>query len=231
MNTETEVLKEEEYIRDFFPNKYSFIPEECKKLKEIENDIKNENNIKNLIAASLNIPKGYWIFNLFMKRFDGLNDAKIKLLYKNFEGEITDEDKKNAIDITEELKKTRLLNMMSDRGYKIINGRKVLNPNKFVRHFLERAYLVALNNNDIAIYNKNGHYTRHIVDSLMLGKLVHKIMNEVGDSWNSFDEKEGIKAIQRSTDLVNNLVLDRNLINLKNGMLDLKTYELNEHSP
>lgn len=231
MNTETEVLKEEEYIRDFFPDKYSFIPEDCKKLEEIENDIKNETNIKNLIAASLNIPKGYWIFNLFMKRFDGLNDAKIKLLYENFKGQITDEDKKKASDITEELKKTSFLNMMKDRGYEFINGRKVLNSNKFASHFLERADLVALSNNDLGIYNKKGHYMRLSADSLILGKLVHKIMNEVKDSWNSFDEKEGIKAIQRSTDLINNLVLDRNLINLKNGMLDLKTYELNEHSP
>ena len=231
MNTETEVLKEEEYIREFLPNKYSFIPEDCKKLKEIENDISNKTNIKNLIAASLNIPKGYSIFNLFMKRFDGLNDANIKSLYDHFKGQITDEDKKKASDITEELKKTRFLNMMKDRGYEFINGRKVLNPNKFARHFLERADLVSLNNNDIGIYNKNGYYTRHIADSLMLGKLVHKIMNEVKDNWNSFDEKEGIKAIQRSTDLINNLVLDRNLINLKNGMLDLRNYQLKEHSP
>lgn len=231
MNTETEVLKEEDYIRDFFSDKYSFIPEDCKKLKGIENDIKNEANIKKLIAASLDIPKGYWIFNLFMKRVDGLNDAKIKLLYENSKGQITDEDKKKASDITEELKKTSFFNMMADRGYEFINGRKVLNPNKFARHFLERADLVALNNNDIGIYNKNGYHTRLNADSLVLGKLVHKIMNEVGDRWNSSDEKEGIKAIQRSTDLINNLVLDRNLINFKNGMLDLRNYQLKEHSP
>lgn len=231
MNTETEVLKEEEYIRNFFPDKYSFIPEDCKKLKEIENDIRNDTNIKNLVAASLDIQNGYWRFNLFMKRFDGLNDAKIKLLYENFKGQITDEDKKKASDITEELRKTSFLNMMKDRGYEFINGRKVLNSNKFARHFLQRADLVALNNNDIGIYNQNGYYTRLNADSLILGKLVHKIMNEVKDSWNSSDEKEGIKAIQRSTELVNNLVLDRNLINLNNGMLNLKTYQLNEHSP
>lgn len=231
MNTETEVLKEDEYIRAFLPNKYSFIPENCKKLKEIENDIKNETNIRNLIAASLDIPKGYWIFNLFMKRFDGLNDVKIKLLYENFKDQITDEEKKNAIDITEELKKASFSNMMEDRGYEYVNGKRVLNASKFARHFLQRADLVALNNNDIGIYNKNGYYTRLNTDSLVLGKLVHKIMNEVGDRWNSYDEKEGIKAIQRSTDLINNLVLDRNLINLKNGMLDLKTYQLKDHSP
>ncbi|MGG7195890.1 hypothetical protein ACQPUI_04055 [Clostridium butyricum] len=231
MNTETEVLKEDEYLRDFFPDKYSFIPEGCKKLKEIENDIMNELNIKSLIAATLNIPKGYWTFKLFMKMFDDLNDVKIKLLYENFKNQITEEDKKNAIDITEELKKTISSNMMADRGYEFVNGKRVLNSNKFARHFLERSDLVALNNNDIGIYNKNGYYTRLNVDSLVLGKLAHKIMNEVGDRWNSYDEKEGIKAIQRSTDLINNLVLDRNLINLKNGMLDLKTYQLKEHSP
>lgn len=231
MNTETEVLKEDEYIRDFFPNKYSFIPNDCKKLKEIENNIRNETNIKDLIAASLDIPKGYWLFKLFMKRFDGLNDTKIKLLYENFKGQITDEDKKKTSDITEELKKTSFFNMMADRGYEFINGKWVLNSNKFARHFLQRTDLVALNNDDIGIYNKKGYYMRLTADSLILGKLVHKIMNEVKDSWNSFDEKEGIKAIQRSTDLVNNLVLDRNLINLKNGMFDLRNYQLNEHSP
>ncbi|NAS19412.1 hypothetical protein GND98_016515 [Clostridium butyricum] len=231
MNTETEVLKEDDYIRDFFSDKYSFIPEECKKLKEIENDIMNENNIKNLIASALNIPKGYWIFKLFMKMFDDLNDVKIKLLYENFKDQITDEDRKNVSDITEELKKTSFSNMMADRGYEFVNGKRVLNASKFARHFLQRADLVALNNNDIGIYNKNGYYTRLNADSLVLGKLVHKIMNEVGDRWNSYDEKEGIKAIQRSTDLINNLVLDRNQINLKNGMLDLGNYELKEHSP
>lgn len=231
MNTETEVLKEDEYLRDFFSDKYSFIPEGCKKLKEIENDIMNELNIKSLIAATLNIPKGYWIFKLFMKMFDDLNDVKIELLYEKFKDLITDKDKKNAIDITQELKKASFFNMMADRGYEIVKDKWVLNSNKFARHFLQRADLVALNNNDIGIYNKNGYYTRLNTDSLILGKLAYNIMNEVGDRWNSFDEKEGIKAIQRSTDLVNNLVLDRNLINLKNGMLDLGNYQLKEHSP
>lgn len=231
MNTETEMLKEDEYLREFFPIKYSLIPERCKRLKEIENDITNQLMIKDLVAGSLNIPNGYFTFKLFMKRFPELNDVKIKLLYEKFKDEITEEDKKNASDITEELKQMSFFNMMADRGYHIINGKWVLNSNRFARHFLERADLVALNNNDIGVYNKNGYYTRLNTDSLVLGKLAHKIMNEVTDMWNSFDEKEGIKAIQRSTNLVNNLMLDRNLINLRNGMFNLRTYELKEHSP
>lgn len=117
MNTETEVLKEDEYLREFFPIKYSLIPERCKKLKEIENDITNELMIKELVAGSLNIPNGYFTFKLFMKRFPELNDVKIKLLYDKFKDEITEEDKKNASDITEELKQMSFFNMMADRGY------------------------------------------------------------------------------------------------------------------
>ena len=135
--------------------------------------------------------------------------------------------------IQKELRITSLLNMLADRGYILVNGKFKFNSNIFASHVLERTDLIALNNNDIGIYNKKGYYERFDAESLVLGRIAHVIMNEVEgkDLCNSFDEKEGIRAIQRSTNFIKEFEVDRNLINLTNGIFDLRTYELKNHSP
>ena len=221
------------YLRPYYSEMFNFIPKSCEKLNEIANNIKNANNLKRLVAACTAMKYGEHLFKLFMNRVAALNEEKIKLLYDNFRNQVTEEDVKAPAEIVEELKKTSFLNMMADRGYLLVKGVFKFNSNIFARHFLERTDLIALNDTDIGIYNKKGYYERVNAESLVLGKIAHVIMNEIKgwDMWNSFDEKEGIKAIQRSTKLIKDLEVDRNLINLNNGILNLTTYKLNNHSP
>ncbi|ETI90990.1 MAG: D5 N like protein family [Clostridium butyricum DORA_1] len=227
------ILNQSDYLKPYYPKRFNFIPRSCENLNEIYNNIKNESNLKRLVAACTGMKYGEHLFKLFMNRVAALNEEKIKLLYDNFRNQVTEEDVKASAEIVEELKKTSFLNMMADRGYFLVKGVFKFNSNIFARHFLERTDLIALNNNDIGIYNKKGYYERFDAESLVLGKIAHVIMNEVEgkDMWNSFDEKEGIRAIQRSTMLIKDLEIDRNLLNLSNGIFDLRTYELKNHSP
>ncbi|WP_455795522.1 hypothetical protein [Clostridium butyricum] len=233
MNNAVKILDEGNYLRHYYPEKYNFIPKSCENLHKIDNDIRNENNLKRLVAGCMLLENSYYSFKLFMNRIDNLNEDKIKRLYNNFKSNITDEDIEASEDIQKELRITSLLNMLADRGYILVNGKLKFNSNIFARHVLERTDLIALNNNDIGIYNKKGYYERFDAESLVLGKITHVVMNEVEgkDMWNSFDEKEGIRAIQRSANLIKELEVDRNTINLTNGILDLRTYELKNHSP
>lgn len=233
MANKDKTIDESDYLRPYYSERFNFIPRPCENLNEIYNNIKNESNLKRLVAACVGMKSSEQVFKLFMNRVETLNEAKIKLLYDNFKIQVTEEDIKASEDIQKELKQTSFLNMMADRGYVLVKGVFKFNSNIFARHVLERTDLIALNNNEIGIYNKKGYYERFDAESLVLGKIAHVIMNEVEgkDMWNSFDEKEGIRAIQRSTMLIKDLEIDRNLLNLSNGIFDLRTYELKNHSP
>lgn len=227
------ILNQSDYLKPYYSKRFNFIPRSCENLNEIYNNIKNESNLKRLVAACVGMKSSEQVFKLFMNRVTTLNETKIKLLYDNFKIQVTEEDIKASEDIQKELRITSILNMLADRGYIFENGKLKFNSNIFARHVLERTNLIALNNNEIGIYNKKGYYERFDAESLVLGKIAHVIMNEVEgkDMWNSFDEKEGIRAIQRSTMLIKDLEIDRNLLNLSNGIFDLRTYELKNHSP
>ena len=227
------ILNQSDYLKPYYSKRFNFIQRSCENLNEIYNNIKNESNLKRLVAACVGMKSSEQVFKLFMNRVTTLNETKIKLLYDNFKIQVTEEDIKASEDIQKELRITSILNMLADRGYIFENGKLKFNSNIFARHVLERTNLIALNNNEIGIYNKKGYYERYDAESLLLGKIAHVIMNEVEgkDMWNSFDEKEGIRAIQRSTMLIKDLEIDRNLLNLSNGIFDLRTYELKNHSP
>lgn len=233
MANKDKTIDESNYVRPYYSERFNFIPRSCENLNEICNNIKNQSNLKRLVAACVGMKYSKQVFKLFMNRVETLNEAKINLLYDNFKSQVTEEDIKDSGDIQKELRITSVLNMLADRGYIFENGKFKFNSNIFARHVLERTDLIALNNNDIGIYNKKGYYERFDAESLVLGKIAYAIMNEVEgrDMWNSFNEKEGIRAIQRSTMLIKDLEIDRYLLNLSNGIFDLRTYELKNHSP
>ena len=233
MTSKVRSLNQSNYLRPYYSRRFSFIPKSCENLNDIYNDIKNKENIKRLVAGCTLLENGFSVFKLFMSSMGNLNEDKLKIFFNNIKSEITKGDINSSEDVKQELKLTFSRNMLADRGYIFENGKFKFNSNIFARHVLERTDLIALNNNDIGIYNKKGYYERFDAESLILGKIAHVIMNEVEgmDMWNSFDEKEGIRAIQRSTMLIKDLEIDRNLLNLSNGIFDLRTYELKNHSP
>lgn len=233
MTSKVRSLNQSNYLRPYYSRRFSFIPKSCENLNDIYNDIKNKENIKRLVAGCTLLENGFSVFKLFMSSMGNLNEDKLKIFFNNIKSEITKGDINSSEDVKQELKLTFSRNMLADRGYIFENGKFKFNSNIFARHVLERTDLIALNNNDIGIYNKKGYYERFDAESLILGKIAHVIMNEVEgmDMWNSFDEKEGIRAIQRSTMLIKYLEIDRNLLNLSNGIFDLRTYELKNHSP
>lgn len=232
MNNKTEAFNEDDYLDKYYLYKDKIIPESCRKLKGIESNIMDDNNIKHLVAScSEHGSEGYYQYQLFMRRFSVFDDKKIKLIYDKFKSLVNEDDIRDSLCIYDELKIARHCNEMADRGFFYKGGKTIFDPNTFSNHFLRRVDLIALNDDEMAIYNRHGYYTRVNIESLILAKLAHKIMNEPKELWNSFNEKEGLRAVQRATKLVKNLTTNRNLVNLKNGMFNLTTYELKEHSP
>ncbi|MDB2152489.1 hypothetical protein [Clostridium butyricum] len=231
MNNKTEIINEDDYLKECHLKRLHFIPKEYANLNEISNEIDNENNIKKLTTGCMLLNNGDYVFYLFMNKVSFLDIAKTNSLYENIKKHVTEDDLKASKDIAKELENTIIVNNMADRGF-FYKGRKIVfDPNIFAKYFLGRVDLIALNDDEMAIYNRHGCYTRVNIESLILAKLTHKIMNEPKELWNSFNEKEGLRAVQRATKLVKNLTTNRNLVNLKNGMFNLTTYELKEHSP
>ncbi len=231
MNNKTEIINEDDYLKECHLKRLRFIPKEYANLNEISNGIDNENNIKKLTAGCMLLNDGDYIFYLFMNKVSSLDIAKTNSLYENIKKHVTEDDLKASKDLKKELENTIIVNNMADRGFFYKGEKIVFDPNIFSNYFLRRVDLIALNDDEMAIYNRYGCYTRVNIESLILAKLTHKIMNEPKELWNSFNEKEGLRAVQRATKLVKNLTTNRNLVNLKNGMFNLTTYELKEHSP
>ncbi|WLR41845.1 hypothetical protein LC087_13475 [Bacillus carboniphilus] len=65
-----------------------------------------------------------------------------------------------------------------------------------------------------------------------LGKIIRAVMHEGRwNSWKNTYETEIIRTLQREAPIVEEMNTGRNFINLKNGMLNLSTFRLHEHSP
>lgn len=131
-----------------------------------------------------------------------------------------------------ELKQVLTVGKAEERGLLFNERRKIFsfNANIFVKHLLQRCYVRSTKDSRLFIYNKNGLYVE--ISEVKLGKIIRTIMHEgLEDSWKSHNEVEIVRALQREAPIVEEMNLERNFLNVKNGMLDLSTCELVEHSP
>lgn len=232
MNEKTEFIKEDDYLYPPPLLIYKIIPGKCEKLINIKENIDDIEKLTDLVAGCKNTKYGYYTFESFIKGHKDISDGKIENLYRTLEAKIDNEHKDKCKDIVEELITTDCINRLRVRGY--TQGKKglIFNPNDFANHITKRLHIISFNSEEVAIYNKNGYFERTDPNEVFFAKIVRKVMNEgLPTIWNSFNEKEAVKAIQRSVHLVNNLATDRSWINLKNGMLNLETFNLVGHSP
>ncbi|WP_223553877.1 DNA primase family protein [Lysinibacillus sphaericus] len=128
-----------------------------------------------------------------------------------------------------------LLKKVSDaesRGftYDEANKKYNFNANAFVRHFNTRCHIKSTKDGRLFFYNSKGVYEE--LSDVERGKIIRTVMHEgLWNSWRSSYEKEVVKALLREAVVVEEMNNEKNFINLSNGLLDLKRFELVPHSP
>ena len=121
--------------------------------------------------------------------------------------------------------------MLSERGVsKTDAGSYVINFNIFVRYMLTRMHLYVLANTFYAYDFNSGRYVQIDDDTLKAqGKsILHEV---VPDIWRPSNGKHVLEQLRIDTNRLECFNENLNILNLKNGMLDLKTFKLNNHSP
>ncbi|OAS83104.1 DNA primase family protein [Metabacillus litoralis] len=168
-------------------------------------------------------------FSALMDYFHGMPKRKSVELYRT------------ADTITESLVSEALISEMvrvlkvgkaEERGF-LYDEKKnqfTFNANAFAKHFLKRCYVRSTKEGRLFLYNMKGFYEE--LSEVNLGKVIRTVMHEGrGNSWRSNYEAEVSKALQREAPTVEEMNTNRNFINVKNGMLNLSTFKLEEHSP
>lgn len=110
------------------------------------------------------------------------------------------------------------------------NGTTVrFNANLAANHLIKHTNIALLNNNELAIYN--GFFFEINNADLILKRIIKRLLNCVGNYWNTRREKEVIEALKRIPDFQVENMDYQNIINLRNGVLNLNDLSLNLHSP
>ena len=110
------------------------------------------------------------------------------------------------------------------------NGTTVrFNANLAANHLIKHTNIALLNNNELAIYN--GFFFEINNADLILKRIIKRLLNCVGNYWNTRREKEVIEALKRIPDFQVENMDYQNIINLRNGVLNLNDLSLNPHSP
>ena len=65
MNNKTEIINEDDYLKECHLKRLRFIPKEYANLNEISNGIDNENNIKKLTAGCMLLNDGDYILFVY----------------------------------------------------------------------------------------------------------------------------------------------------------------------
>lgn len=211
---------------------YSRIPSECIELQRVKEYIHEENEKKRLALGCMNLPNGQECFIRFMTSFTGVQKDEAFALYNSIESSSDSDMIKNYEAIGRDIRITDFVNRREARGFIEKENKKgyEFNANKFVRHFISRVKIVALKSSKLAIYNKKGRF--ELLDEYLLGKIIRHVIHEcLLDAWKSIFEKEIIKAIEREVPLIEELNTYREYINVLNGMLNIKTQELEPHNP
>lgn len=134
--------------------------------------------------------------------------------------------------LLEEVHLMKTVNDAEGRGFSYEESTKkfTFNANAFVKHLTTRAHIRATQDNRLFFYNSKGFYEE--LSDVERGKLIRTVMHEGRwNSWRSNLEKEVVTALLREATIVNEMNIEKNFINLTNGMLDLQHFELVNHSP
>lgn len=109
-------------------------------------------------------------------------------------------------------------------------GNLILNSNIFAKYVLKRMKLIRYGAKEVYIYDKKGKYL--LVDEDFLKKIFRNLLHEARDNiWSKRWEDEYFLAVNREQPFVELLNPHTDVINLKNGMLDLRKMKLLPHSP
>lgn len=110
------------------------------------------------------------------------------------------------------------------------NGKIMFNANIFVKYVLGRVKIIFVNDVDYSTWDQRG-YWRKIAES-QLAKILREILHEASPNiWKKKYEGEYMVALQREVEHITELNLYKDYLNLENGMLNLKTMELEPHAP
>ncbi|KAB7666040.1 phage/plasmid primase, P4 family [Bacillus sp. B1-b2] len=109
-------------------------------------------------------------------------------------------------------------------------GKLVLNANVFASYVLTRINLVQLEKGGILAYDHKGHYKE--ISERLLKTICRDILHEAQENiWKRKWETEYFEALKREIEYVECMNSETEYINLTNGMLNLYSKELVEHSP
>lgn len=136
------------------------------------------------------------------------------------------------VDLFEELKLILSVGKAEERGF-FYDERKncfTFNANAFAKHFIKRCHVRSTKDGRLFLYNRKGVYEE--LSEVNFGKVIRTIMHEGRwNSWKSSSEAEVVKALQRESVTVEEMNINRNYINVRNGMLSLSNFTLHPHSP
>lgn len=130
----------------------------------------------------------------------------------------------------EELKALKKARAMKLRGLYYHSDRLCLNANTFAKYVLRRRTLVYVNGQGFFTYEPSGVWRP--MERLELEKLCRDILHEAEDGiWKKSWSSEYISALELEAELVEKMDKDLHFINLRNGMIDLRTMDLEPHHP
>lgn len=119
---------------------------------------------------------------------------------------------------------------MRERGFsQTKSGQIIFNANIFA-HFIRSKYTIICTEPETFYVYKSGVYIPHNISAIKK-KLYYELQKPCFGTWTTQREVEYIKSLERLVYINKELNSFKNLINLKNGMFDLKTYKLKKHNP
>lgn len=109
-------------------------------------------------------------------------------------------------------------------------GTLQLNPNIFSRYFQHRLKVVLVKGQGFYAYHQDGYWVA--LEDVELGKLLRTIVHEAKDDiWKSSWHTELMTTLKLDVPQIDELNPNPELINVKNGMLNLRTFKLTKHHP
>lgn len=193
--------------------------------------IDNKENLSLLVTAvkMVSYEEGAEFFSALMNHVHETTRQIAIVMYN--EAELVSESLV-PLDLLEELKLILMVGKAEERGY-LYDEKKnsyTFNANAFAKHFIKRCHVRSTKDGRLFLYNRKGVYEE--LSEVSLGKVLRTIMHEGRwNSWKSTYEAEAVKVLQREAITVEEMNINRNYINVRNGMLSLTTFTLHPHSP
>jgi len=223
----------EEYIKPI-EIQIDFIPDKCVQLHELFRDgvLDNKINAKLLAAACHQLQDGENIFTPIMKSFSTVPLDEVKLIFEETTADIQNGNVYLVESYEKELKMLIQANNMSAIGF-TKNKRSrhyYFNANIFVKYMMSRVTIVLAEGNFVLYNHHRGLYVT--VDDVLIGKVIRFLMHEVkNDIWTSSYEAEILKALLLEVPIIEAFNPDNKYLNVENGMLNIYTLSLTNHSP